>query len=556
MARPAKGTIDIILLADGRAYHLRFRVAGKRERVILHEIPGCMCGCGGGWDEPAARTELGNVLARIRVGVWERPQPSEALARDRVAREMPTFGEYAEWWLQAKIDGVLGEKPISENTIRDYRWRLDVHLRPFFGRYRLDEIDRALCLQFKSRKLREADEQRKAILAGADLRDHRGRGIVPLGPASIRKLTSGLASILDDAIEDEHIDHHPARGKRMRVHVPKPNRTFLEMDELACVLDAAAKQDRTLDPALAPRKIGPTTALVAHLLAQGKRPAQIAKELGIAKSTVTHHLRQLGANVGRGYVGRRVVCEILGRSGPRVSELCDIRIGHVRLHDPEGARFRIPDSKTETGIREVQISPDLVEVIIEHIDQLRRAGRPTGPNDYLVQNLKGGQISRQRAAKIVGEAARQASEQLTARGFPPLPRITPHSLRRTYVSIALLANNFDVKWVMGQVGHADSKMTLDVYAQLEQRVDRSHGTSFDRLIRKAREQVAPDLARRPGLAPIGPRLGHNDEKPSKTVATRPRRERAKTANLQRSRGVARPGLEPGTPRFSVVCSTN
>ena len=219
---------------------------------------------------------------------------------------------------------------------------------------------------------------------------------------------------------------------------------------------------------------------------------------------MTHHLRQLGATVGRGYVGRRAVCEILGRSGPRVSELCGVRIGHVRLHDPEGVRFRIPESKTETGIREVQISPDLVEVIIEHIDQLRRAGRPTGPNDYLVQNLKGGQMSRQRAAKIVGEAARRASEELTENGLPPLPRITPHSLRRTYISSALLANNFDVKWVMGQLGHADSKMTLDVYAQLEQRVDRSHGTSFDRLIRKAREQIA-DLAPLDEVATIGPR---------------------------------------------------
>ena len=270
---------------------------------------------------------------------------------------------------------------------------------------------------------------------------------------------------------------------------------------------------------------------------------------------MTHHLRQLGATVGRGYVGRRAVCEILGRSGPRVGELCDIRIGHVRLHDPEGARFRIPDAKTETGIREVQISPDLAEAIIEHIDQLRRAGRPTGPNDYLVQNLKGGQMSRQRAAQIVGEAARQASEELAANGLPPLPRITPHSLRRTYISIALLANNFDVKWVMGQVGHADSKMTLDVYAQLEQRVDRSHGTSFDRLIRAAREQVA-DLAPQAQIAAIGPRLGHDGERPSKTAAKRSRRERSKSTGLQRDRSMARPGFEPGTPRFSVVCSTN
>jgi hypothetical protein len=135
-----------------------------------------------------------------------------------------------------------------------------------------------------------------------------------------------------------------------------------------------------------------------------------------------------------------------------------------------------------------------------------------------------------------------------------VPRTTPHSLRRTYISIALLANNFDVKWVMGQVGHADSKMTLDVYAQLEQRVDRSHGESFDRLVRKAREQVA-------GLLLVeAPEFwspkGHQGEEPSRTVAKRPRRERSKGGHLQRVRGMARPGFEPGTPRFSVVCSTN
>ena len=41
--------------------------------------------------------------------------------------------------------------------------------------------------------------------------------------------------------------------------------------------------------------------------------------------------------------------------------------------------------------------------------------------------------------------------------------------------IALLANNFDVEWVMSQVGHADAKMTMDVYAALEQRLKRDHG---------------------------------------------------------------------------------
>lgn len=496
MAPQPTGSILVKDLAEGRAFYLRFRLRGKRERVILHERPNCACGCGGGWDEPGARTELGNILARVRVGSYERPKPPPALAKPSAlpgsgdGEEVPLFGDYAPEWLKAKIDGVFGEKPIGEGTAHDYRWRLRCHLLPFFGRYRLDEIDRDLCLAFKAHVLREAKELREAVEAGADLRDRRGRRLVPLKASSIRKLLAGLATILDDAVEDGHIDFNPARVKRMRVHVPKPKRTFLEMDELAALLDAAAEQDTPFRRSDAPADLGPTAAMVAGQLAQGYRPAQIARRLGIAKSTVSFHMRKLRANVGRGYIGRRVICEVLGRGGVRVGELCALKIGQVRLHDRDGARFHVPDSKTETGIRDVQMSPDLVEAVVEHLDRLRRIGAPTGPEDYLILNARGGQINRQLVAKVVRETATLASERLTARGLPPLPRITPHSLRRTYISIALLANNFDVKWVMGQVGHADSKMTMDVYAQLEQRVDRSHGESFDRLVRKARDQIA------------------------------------------------------------------
>ncbi len=84
-------------------------------------------------------------------------------------------------------------------------------------------------------------------------------------------------------------------------------------------------------------------------------------------------------------------------------------------------------------------------------------------------------------AKASTEAGAAARE-----GLPPLPNTTPQ-LRRTYISIALLANNFDVNWVVAQVGHADSRMTMDVYAQLEQPVKREHGESFDRLVRQAGE---------------------------------------------------------------------
>jgi integrase len=129
---------------------------------------------------------------------------------------------------------------------------------------------------------------------------------------------------------------------------------------------------------------GSSTEKVARLAAAGKRPKQIAPEASLSKATVTYHLQRLKMDPGRGYVGRRVVCEVLGRGGLRVSELCDLKIGRVRLHDAEGARLRIEDAKTAAGERMVELTPDLAEVIVEHIDRLRRAGMPTGPDDYLV----------------------------------------------------------------------------------------------------------------------------------------------------------------------------
>jgi integrase len=165
----------------------------------------------------------------------------------------------------------------------------------------------------------------------------------------------------------------------------------------------------------------------------------------------------------------------------------------LRLHAASGAHFRIADAKTEAGVREVQVSPDLLEQIVAHVDALRRVGLPTDPDAYLFCNRRGGRLQRQKVNKIVREAAAQASKQLVARGLPELPNTTPHTLRRTYISVALLANNFDVLWVMRQVGHADSKMTMDVYAQLQQRAERSHGEAFDALVRRARERLYGDV---------------------------------------------------------------
>lgn len=146
-------------------------------------------------------------------------------------------------------------------------------------------------------------------------------------------------------------------------------------------------------------------------------------------------------------------------------------------------------------------------------------------------NSRRGRMDRQRVANIVGEPARAATERLGASGLRRCRTTTPHTPRRTYISIALIANNLDVKWVMGQVGHADSKMAMDVYAQLEPRIKRDHDASFDRLLCTARDQLA--TASQPSDAEsFGPRMGHKPKTRQQRAPEAPASSDQLTLDLQ------------------------
>jgi integrase len=83
--------------------------------------------------------------------------------------------------------------------------------------------------------------------------------------------------------------------------------------------------------------------------------------------------------------------------------------------------------------------------------------------------------------RIVEPAVERADAQLLAEGRRPMPSgVTPHSLRRPYISI-LLAAGADVRYVMGQVAHTDPGLTLRIYAQVIGS-DREHGGEVDRLV--------------------------------------------------------------------------
>jgi integrase len=67
----------------------------------------------------------------------------------------------------------------------------------------------------------------------------------------------------------------------------------------------------------------------------------------------------------------------------------------------------------------------------------------------------------------------RVNERRGEEGKMLLPKVTPHTLRRTYACLSFWVGR-ELPWVMDQIGHDDSRMTVGVYGQATQRkrVDR------------------------------------------------------------------------------------
>ena len=176
---------------------------------------------------------------------------------------------------------------------------------------------------------------------------------------------------------------------------------------------------------------------------------------------------------------------VMAKSGLRVSEMCRLRWRDVDIHHE---RLVVEDAKTDAGNREVDLSLDVMEELMTW-----RADRQAVEADGFVFPTASGRARDKEniSRRVLVPVIKRTNELRTQRGLPPLPKVTPHALRRTYISLMIEAGA-PLPYVMSQVGHVDSRTTLEIYAQVQKRLSRTKvHRAFDDLLAAAGSQEVP-----------------------------------------------------------------
>lgn len=452
MPRPSSAQIIRNRRKDGSVtFGLRVRTGGDDEVVSLGNS-------GDGWDEVRVEAARKQLLAKIELGLWTPGANGCAADSD----EEPTFRELATDWLQDR----KRNPAIRPRTTELNESQLTRYLLPFFGDLLPSQITSLKIKEYRRRIHEENAQIRAAADAGKPLADSRnGRRLRTLGNESINKTLRTLAQILDEAEDATWIDRNPARGRRSREPLERRRRGgALDLDELLSLLEAATQLDRARHSARTLERAAAIRALRDDARLEWKA---IAKRLKVAPSTAFYLYRCHESDPDALVVGRRrAVIATLGLAGPRVTELCQL---DNKDTDLTKARFFVQDSKTEAGVRDVDLHGRLLSEL-----QVYRAQLGAGEmDDPAFPTLAGTRRSKDNVRlRVVDPVVERANEIRAGRKQLPIHlHVTPHTFRRTYITYMLAAGH-DIPYVQSQVGHLDPTITLGVYAQLIRRPDR------------------------------------------------------------------------------------
>jgi integrase len=228
-----------------------------------------------------------------------------------------------------------------------------------------------------------------------------------LAPAQINRLVTTLATVLEDAVEYDLIARNPAKGRRRKLPTCKPVRAFLEPEQVTALLAAAGELD---------------------------------------------------AEDRDGRKVRRPLLATLAYAGLRIGELLALRWRDIDL---AGGHLHVRSSKTDAGVRSVDIQPELRAELVGW-----KLCVDPQPNDLVFGTRTGKPDARHNVRRrVLLRAVTRANEKHAREGTEPLPEaLSPHALRRSFASW-LVAEGEDSAYVMAQLGHTDATMTLGLYAK-------------------------------------------------------------------------------------------
>jgi integrase len=303
------------------------------------------------------------------------------------------------------------EEPAPEPTFHEFASAWFARHRGEWRQRTIEDYEIALSNHlipfFRDHRLSQITFEEVGRYVGSKVRERTDKLVErPLSNGSINTTLARLGQVLDEAVLYGQVATHPlatrAGRRALRVKADKPRRASLDARQAAALLEVAGRH-RTLI----------ATALMA--------------------------------------------------GGLRVSELTHLRWRDAKL---ASARLHVTDSKTDAGVRVVDVEPDLLDVLKEH----KARSRWSAPSDFVFPG-KRRRVPRDRHAitRLLGRIVERANTQLVEDGWDPIPgAVTFHSLRRTYATLMAEAGASPA-FTMRQIGHSKAAFTLEVYTDVNVR---------------------------------------------------------------------------------------
>lgn len=336
-----------------------------------------------------------------------------------------TLRQYAAKWLQHVRDhGGPSQAGASDSTVADYAKTLNLHVLPYLGDHTLDQITPGDVQELQKRIREHVSKPRK-------LKDGTMSTSRPSGRTTANKARKVLLAMYNLAMQQGDVTSNPVQATRGTGTTVRKERLWTP-DEVQKVLHVM-RTGEILNPEL-------------------------------SKTRNKHD--------GKGESWYSTLVYVALSMGLRRGELCALKWGDIRdgkLHiersySQAGRTWRVGPPKTPESYRALPIGPNVQTALDEHKERLQRHAEKTKrtwvKNDWIFPSMEGTLIQPPNLGRRLNEYADKAG----------VPRIRFHTLRKIFTTEFLRAGG-SPKQAQYWLGHATSKLVMEVYAGIQEELD-------------------------------------------------------------------------------------